>query len=57
MGGLAVVGGFAAFAVLSTMTLQGMADAATKREGELMALTERGAAGGPAPRCGFRNAT
>ena len=39
MGGLAVVGGFAAFAVLSTTTLQGMADAATKRQGELMALT------------------
>jgi hypothetical protein len=38
MGGLAVVGGFAAFAVLSTTTLQGMADAATKRQGELMAL-------------------
>ena len=38
MGGLAVVGGFAAFAVLSTTTLQGMADAATKRDGELMAL-------------------
>ena len=37
-GGLAVVGGFAAFAVLSTTTLQGMADAATKREGELKAL-------------------
>ncbi|RWQ53308.1 MAG: hypothetical protein EOS82_09570 [Mesorhizobium sp.] len=38
MGGLAVVGGFAAFAVLSTTTLQGMADAANKRQGELMAL-------------------
>ncbi len=38
MGGLAVVGGFAAFAVLSTTTLQGMADAAVKRDGELMAL-------------------
>lgn len=38
MGGLAVVGGFAAFAVLSTTTLQGMADAATRRQGELMAL-------------------
>lgn len=38
MGGLAVVGGFAAFAVLSTTTLQGMADAATKRQAELMAL-------------------
>ncbi len=38
MGGLGVVGGFAAFAVLSTTTLQGMADAATKRQGELMAL-------------------
>ena len=33
-----MVGGFAAFAVLSTTTLQGMADAATKREGELKAL-------------------
>jgi len=40
MGGLGVVGGFAAFAVLSTTTLQGMADAATKRQGELMALTK-----------------
>jgi hypothetical protein len=38
MGGLGVVGGFAAFAVLSTTTLQGMADAATKRQGDLMAL-------------------
>ncbi|MCB8822511.1 Tc toxin subunit A-related protein [Microvirga rosea] len=38
MGGLGVVGGFAAFAVLSTTTLQGMADAATKRESELTAL-------------------
>jgi hypothetical protein len=37
-GGLGVVGGFAAFAVLSTITLQGMADAATKKQGELMAL-------------------
>lgn len=39
-GGLAVVGGFAAFAVLSTTTLQGMADAATGRDGELKALRE-----------------
>ena len=39
-GGLAVVGGFAAFAVLSTTTLQGMADAATKRDGELKALKD-----------------
>ena len=38
MGGLGVIGGFAAFAVLSTTTLQGMADADTKRQGELMAL-------------------
>jgi hypothetical protein len=38
-GGLAVVGAYGAFAVLSTMTLQGMADAATKREDELKALT------------------
>jgi len=37
-GGLAVVGGFAAFVVLSTTTLQGMADAATKRDGELATL-------------------
>jgi hypothetical protein len=37
-GGLAIVGGFGAFAVLSTMTLQGMADAATKREQEFSAL-------------------
>jgi hypothetical protein len=36
--GLGVLGGFAAFAVLSTTTLQGMADAATKRQGELTAL-------------------
>jgi Tc toxin complex TcA C-terminal TcB-binding domain len=40
MGGLGVVGGFAAFAVLSTTTLQGMADAATKRQGELIALEQ-----------------
>ena len=40
MGGLGVLGGFAAFAVLSTTTLQGMADAATKRDGELKALRE-----------------
>ena len=40
-GGLAVVGGFAAFAVLSTTTLQGMADTATKRDGELKALREQ----------------
>ena len=40
-GGLAVVGGFAAFAVLSTTTLQGMADAATKRDGELKALKDQ----------------
>ncbi|GAA1962473.1 hypothetical protein [Microbacterium deminutum] len=39
-GGLGVLGGFAAFAVLSTTTLQGMADAATKRDGELKALRE-----------------
>lgn len=38
LGGLGVVGGFAAFAVLSTTTLQGMADAATKKQGELTAL-------------------
>jgi hypothetical protein len=38
MGGLAVVGGFAAFAVLSTTTLQGMADAAVKRDGDLKVL-------------------
>ena len=38
MGGLGVVGGFAAFAVVSTTTLQGMADAATKRDGELKTL-------------------
>jgi hypothetical protein len=38
LGGLGVVGGFAAFAVLSTITLQGMADAATKRQGELAAI-------------------
>ncbi len=39
-GGLGVVAGFAAFVVLSTTTLQGMADAATKRDGELKALRE-----------------
>ena len=38
MGGLGVVAGFAAFAVVSTTTLQGMADAATKRDGELKTL-------------------
>ncbi|MGW0769197.1 Tc toxin subunit A-related protein [Streptomyces sp. NPDC002676] len=38
-GGVAVVGGFAAFSVLSTMTLQGMAKAATKREDELKTLS------------------
>jgi hypothetical protein len=38
MGGLGVLGGFAAFAVLSTTTLEGMADAADKRQGELTAL-------------------
>lgn len=40
MSGLGVVGGFAAFAVLSTTTLQGMAEAATKRDGELKALRD-----------------
>jgi hypothetical protein len=40
MGGLGAVGGFAAFAVVSTTTLQGMADAATKRDGELKALID-----------------
>lgn len=40
MGGLGVVGGFGAFAVLSTTTLQGMADAATKRAGELKVLKD-----------------
>jgi hypothetical protein len=38
MSGLGVVGGFAGFAVLSTTTLQGMADAANKRQGELTAI-------------------
>jgi len=38
-GGMAVIGGYGAFAVLSTMTLEGMATAATKRENELTALT------------------
>lgn len=37
-GGLAVLGGYGAFVVLSTTTLQGMADASTKRQGELSAL-------------------
>ncbi|MFG2974487.1 hypothetical protein ACGFYY_16030 [Streptomyces sp. NPDC048331] len=38
-GGLGIVGAYAAFAVISTTTLQGMADAATKRDDELKALT------------------
>ena len=38
LGGAAVVGAIGAFAVLSTITLQGMADAATKRDGELKTL-------------------
>ncbi|BCL13086.1 Tc toxin subunit A-related protein [Micromonospora sagamiensis] len=38
-GGLAVVGAYAAFAVISTNTLQGMAEAAVKRDNELKALT------------------
>lgn len=38
-GGVGVVGAYAAFAVISTTTLQGMADAATKREDELKALS------------------
>lgn len=38
VGGLAVVGGIGAFAVLSVITLQGMADAATRRDGELASL-------------------
>lgn len=50
-GGLAVVGGFAAFAVLSTITLQGMADAATRRQGELAALENEAL---PAARAGVR---
>ncbi len=37
-GGFAVLGAYGAFVVLSTTTLQGMADAATKRQGELSAL-------------------
>jgi hypothetical protein len=40
VGAAGVVGAFAAFAVLSTITLQGMADAATKRDGELKTLRE-----------------
>ncbi|MBD9734154.1 hypothetical protein IGX29_20545 [Streptomyces sp. H28] len=39
-GGLGVVGAYAAFAVISTTTLQGMADAATRRAAELKALTD-----------------
>jgi hypothetical protein len=38
LGGLAVVGAFAAFTALSVMTLQGMADAATGRDAELASL-------------------
>ncbi|MGH6937848.1 hypothetical protein [Hypericibacter sp.] len=39
VGAAGVVGAFAVFAVLSTITLQGMADAATKRDAELKALS------------------
>jgi hypothetical protein len=39
-GGLAVVGLFAAFAALSTATLQGMADASVKRSADLKSLKE-----------------
>jgi hypothetical protein len=51
MSGLGVVGGFAAFAVLSTTTLQGMADAATRRDGELKALVNEAL---PAAQAGVR---
>ncbi len=51
MSGLAVVGGFAAFAVVSTTTLQGMADAATKRDGELKTLMNEAL---PAAQAGVR---
>lgn len=37
-GGVAVLGAFGAFTALSVVTLQGMADAAMKRDGELAAL-------------------
>jgi hypothetical protein len=51
MGGFAVLGGFGAFAVLSTTTLQGMADASTKRAGELKTLREEAL---PAARAALR---
>ena len=58
MGGLGVVGGFAAFAVVSTTTLQGMADAATKRDGELKTLVnEARPAAAAAVRVQERNVT
>lgn len=58
MGGLGVVGGFAAFAVLSTTTLQGMADAATKRDGDLKTLmNEARPAAAAAVRVQERNVT
>ncbi len=58
MGGLGVVGGFAAFAVVSTTTLQGMADAATKRDGELKTLiNEARPAAAAAVRVQERNVT
>ncbi|MGN8020403.1 hypothetical protein ACTJJ7_06760 [Phyllobacterium sp. 22229] len=58
MGGLGVVGGFAVFAVLSTTTLQGMADAATKRDGELKTLmNEARPAAAAAVRVQERNVT
>ena len=50
-GGFAVLGAYGAFVVLSTTTLQGMADAATKRQGELGALTNEAL---PAAQAGVR---
>ena len=51
MGGLGALGGFAAFAVLSTTTLQGMADASIKRDGELKTLVTEAL---PAAQAGVR---
>ncbi|PRZ41697.1 hypothetical protein CLV47_10856 [Antricoccus suffuscus] len=50
-GGFAVLGAYGAFVVLSTTTLQGMADAATKRQGDLTALINEAL---PAAQAGVR---
>lgn len=51
VGGLGALGGFAAFAVFSTTTMLGMADAATKRDGEMHALKSEAL---PAAQAGVR---